>query len=646
MGEASPAGLAAPLPPLLPRALRLRGFLTLRNSLSPLAPPPFLSAAAAAACRLLRQSRHAATSRPHSRQPRAVYRPMSRMAWAAGAELFARAPSPPRPRGGAPPPTDKGRAEALGLRDAVVEGLQLPLLAAAPPPPPPPPPAEEPGEAAPLREGVGEAGAREAPLLGVGLGDGVVLGEAPLLGEGVGGATELGAGEGAPGVEGAAPVDTEGGLGGRLWFPPPPGLGIGMSVWGALPDRETLEVAEGDAPTVSEGVGEADKVLLEERSALPVLEGLAPRVKDAVGVAVLALLPLGEAGGGGEGTAGGGGVGVGGLPEQDRELLPVEEGEAPTVSEAVGEAEAVLLLEGPGGGEEALVGGVPVSELVEEGLAAELLDQDALGEVEADAPVERVGVGEVDMVGVAEGVVLGVEEAVPVPEDVGEPVGEELGVGGGVLLLESELLPLLEGVAPLVSEAVGEAEAVELGEVVVEGVKDPVPVHVLVGVPVGEGVSVVGGVAALDKEVLAVLLAEAPAEREAVDEADTVVLQERVVEGVKDPVPVPLTVGEPVGEELGVGGGVPLLESELLPLLEGVAPLVSEAVGEADSVELADMVVEGVIGLVPVPVPVGVGVGVCVGETEAGMLEDADAVGEGVVVAVGGAEFELVPVGV
>ena len=255
-----------------------------------------------------------------------------------------------------------------------------------------------------------------------------------------------------------------------------------------------------------------------------------------------------------------------------------------------------------------------------------MLDQDTLGEREAEAPVERVAVGEVDTVEVTESVVLGVGQAEPVAVDAEVCMGGELRVGEGVLLLDSELLPLLEGVVPLVSEPVGDADSVELVDVVVEGV--------------------VGGVAVLEEEVLAVLLAEAPADREAVDEEDTVELLERVGEGVNDPVLEPLPVGEPVGEELGGGGGVPLLKSELLPLLLALAPLVSEAVGEADSVELAEVVGDGVSELAPVPVPVGVGVGVCVGHTEAGTPEDADEVGVVVVVVVGGVEFVLVPVGV
>jgi peptide/nickel transport system permease protein len=50
--------------------------------------------------------------------------------------------------------------------------------------------------------------------------------------------------------------------------------------------------------------------------------------------------------------------------------------------------------------------------------------------------------------------------------------------------------------------------------------------------------------------------------------------------------------------EVGVTGGVPLEDREVLPVFEALAPLVNEAVGEADSVELALTVVLGV----PLPV--------------------------------------------
>jgi pimeloyl-ACP methyl ester carboxylesterase len=69
---------------------------------------------------------------------------------------------------------------------------------------------------------------------------------------------------------------------------------------------------------------------------------------------------------------------------------------------------------------------------------------------------------------------------------------------------------------------------------------------------------------------------------------------------------------------------VPLALSELLPVLEALAPSVREGVGEADRVELALAVEEGVCPdvpvpdavAVPVPVPVGVALGVGLGLNE------------------------------
>jgi hypothetical protein len=230
----------------------------------------------------------------------------------------------------------------------------------------------------------------------------------------------------------------------------------------------------------------------------------------------------------------------------------------------------------------------------------------ALGEWEAVevaeglAPNVRLGVGEVDCVELAEIVELGVMDAVPVPLEVGLPVSVPVGVALGVTLLERELLGVLEAEAPLVREGVGEALTVELAESVEEGVKDPVPVPLEVGVPVAVPVGVALGVALLERELLPELEGEAPAETEAVGEALVVVVVLTVVEGVRLAVPEPLDVGVPVAVELGVGGGVPELDRELLPVLEGEAPLVSEAVGEALVVELEESVEEGVGAAVPV----------------------------------------------
>ena len=73
-------------------------------------------------------------------------------------------------------------------------------------------------------------------------------------------------------------------------------------------------------------------------------------------------------------------------------------------------------------------------------------------------------------------------------------VGEEVDVGEdveeGVLLLDRLLLPVFDGEAPIVREAVGLGERVPLGEFVVDEVIEPVGVALGVGVPVVVGVRV------------------------------------------------------------------------------------------------------------------------------------------------------------
>jgi len=207
------------------------------------------------------------------------------------------------------------------------------------------------------------------------------------------------------------------------------------------------------------------------------------------------------------------------------------------------------------------------------------LDSDVLPLLEGLAPCVRDAVGGADAVELPESVVEGVEAAVPVPLEVGLPVDVAEGVREAVALLEIDTLGVLLEEAPGLRVAVGETDVVELEEVVVEGVKDPVPVPLGVGEGVGVGVGVGGGVALLDRLVLPVLDWEAPEVKLAVGEADTVELLEAVVLGVREAVPVQEGVGLPVEVGEGVGGGVQLLDSELLPLLEGEAPLVSEAVG-------------------------------------------------------------------
>jgi hypothetical protein len=83
---------------------------------------------------------------------------------------------------------------------------------------------------------------------------------------------------------------------------------------------------------------------------------------------------------------------------------------------------------------------------------------------------------------------------------------------------------------------------------------------------------------------------------------------------------VALGVGEPVLLLEVVCDGVALEVRDVLPVLEGDAPAVSEAVADAESVLEADRVELGVGAGVPLPEPVDDPVGVCVGVTVAVLL--------------------------
>ena len=237
----------------------------------------------------------------------------------------------------------------------------------------------------------------------------------------------------------------------------------------------------------------------------------------------------------------------------------------------------------------------------------------ALPVLEGEAPLVREAVGEALTVELPERVLLGVAGEVL----VGEPVGEPVGVGVGLCELEGlpvwEALPVMEGETPLVREAEGEVLTVVLPDWVLLGVSDAVPVPVGVGLPVLVAVADLEAVVLPVGLLLPLLEGEAPAVREAVDEPETVLLLDRVLVGEREavPVPVPEPVGVGVGE--GVRDGVPVLESELLPLLEGEAPAVREAVGDPETVLLEEREVvdetESVPDAEPVPV-VGWGLGV------------------------------------
>ena len=243
---------------------------------------------------------------------------------------------------------------------------------------------------------------------------------------------------------------------------------------------------------------------------------------------------------------------------------------------------------------------------------------DVLPVLDGDAPAVSDGVGDALVVLLPETVVLAVPEGVPVPVGVLAPVGVPEGERVAVALALSELLPVLEGVEPGLSDAVGEGLTVvlpltvELG--VFAAVPVPVPVPVPDGVPVGVGVAVLE----LLSDALPELDAEAPVVKEGVGEALTVLLADTVVLAVPEDVPVPVGVLAPVEVPVGDVVAVMLELKEMLPVLDADAPVVSEGVGEALTVLLADSVVLGVPGgvgvPVPEPLPVLVVVGVWLGE--------------------------------
>jgi len=164
--------------------------------------------------------------------------------------------------------------------------------------------------------------------------------------------------------------------------------------------------------------------------------------------------------------------------------------------------------------------------------------------------------------------------------------------------------------------------------------------------------------------LLAGVDAVAAAVRLAVGGALTVELALIVVDGVILPVPLPLCVGVPDDVDDGVPGGVPLPESELLPVFEPVAPRDRLAVGDALREVESDAVVVGVTGGVGVPLCDAVGVCVCVGvpDDEVVGVVASDPVAEGLAprvselvglheivglpLSVGVAEFVGVPEGV
>ncbi len=131
---------------------------------------------------------------------------------------------------------------------------------------------------------------------------------------------------------------------------------------------------------------------------------------------------------------------------------------------------------------------------------------------------ESVGVGVGVAVEEALTLLVAVGVGVGVPDPVELPVVVPEDVNDAVALLDREVLPLVDGEAPVEIEAVGVAEGVVLVLSVLEEVTEAVPVPVLVSVPVGVGVGVGAAVTLPDQERLPVAEALAPGRRVTADE--------------------------------------------------------------------------------------------------------------------------------
>ncbi len=169
---------------------------------------------------------------------------------------------------------------------------------------------------------------------------------------------------------------------------------------------------------------------------------------------------------------------------------------------------------------------------------------------------------------------------------------------------------MFDGLAPSVTDAVGERDT-DWERLTVElDVEDAVPVPELVGVPVGDPLLVSLGEKLDVSEILGVELALAPSVTDGVAEFDNEALSVDEVEGVIDEVPVPEDVPEPELVCEGVGGGVVVAVSELEDEGEGVsvddAVRLAEAPADRVVVGVAVTVVERLKVVDPLSLPEGV----------------------------------------
>jgi hypothetical protein len=209
------------------------------------------------------------------------------------------------------------------------------------------------------------------------------------------------------------------------------------------------------------------------------------------------------------------------------------------------------------------------------------LSADQVEVLEGEAPRDSVAVG----LPVTVLLVLMEVLAVTLEDCVGEAELLAVGVGEGVAralaLPESDTEAELEGLAPAVKDAVGEALTVALPLPVVDGVPLPLPVALPVALPVGVCVALCVGVALADCDWLGEIDGDAPRESVAEGVALCEAVRESVVEGLLGGMAVGLAVavGELVGE--AVCEGDTLAEPDTLPVADGEAPTLSAADGEA-----------------------------------------------------------------
>jgi hypothetical protein len=355
---------------------------------------------------------------------------------------------------------------------------------------------------------------------------------------------------------------------------------------------EILGVTEGEAPLESDDVGDA--VIVDELVGEPEI--------DDVDVDSAVAVPL---------------------------ALGVELG----VSVAEGDDEAVTLDDGEGvAGALALLLGLAPDERDDVGDAERVEESDCVD----DGDTDDVGVGVIVEVGDVE------EDGVGALEVEGRPLTEALTDGLGVSL------GVRDGLAPIESGGVAEAEllAVRVADeelltvllLVRLGVSEVEKLEDGVCVPVGDPVALIEAVTLEESETLGVIEAEAPRVTDAVGVRELDAAWVSVLEGVANAVPEGVGDELPVPETVGVTVDVIEDESETVPELEGLAPLVRLAVGDPDCdgerlcVELAvedDVGVPEVV-LEPEPVCEGVAIAVCEAVSEIVDEGDDDSDGDGV----------------